>query len=95
MDKYEVAFESQSVRLTIRELEGKLSLKDSGLLPTAALKMIFFGHVGSFRELGNVAAHQAEQTDLGAAVLDSKLNTTERELFKDIFVFIFGVTPSL
>lgn len=95
MEKYEVSFESHSVRSMISELEGKLSLEDSSLLPRAALKMIFFSNVGSFRDLGNVGAHQADQTDLGAAVLDSKLNTTERELFKDIFVFIFGVTPSL
>jgi hypothetical protein len=50
---------------------------------------------GTLREDGNVAAHHATFDDLSQSALDASLIQSERDMLKNIFVYVLGQEPVL
>ncbi|KAF5386088.1 hypothetical protein D9615_002185 [Tricholomella constricta] len=77
----------------MQQIRSRLTAEDSKLLSFEALRLIFDNTIGSMREAGNKAAHEATFADRTEAVLEVTLTNKQRALLRDIYFFTHHTEP--
>ena len=76
------------------QVRERLNADDSQLLSDNALNMIFDNNVGTIRDDGNAAAHEATTEEMALAVLETSLSQSQREGLQRLYKFTHNVEPN-